>query len=143
PANSPEDMKAYTEKAFAVETISEDLKNELVHYFIAELDGKPVGYAKVKQNSQIECVKAKKPIELCRLYLLEEYIGKGFGGKLMRHCLEFAIENGHDVMWLGVWEYNYRAQGFYKKFGFRRVGEHIFQLGSDPQIDWVLQKELS
>jgi ribosomal protein S18 acetylase RimI-like enzyme len=142
PANSPDDMKAYTDKAFAVETISEDLKDKSVHYFVAELDGEIIGYAKIKQDAKIDCVKANAPIEICRLYLLEEYTGKGFGAKLMQHCLGFAKKNGHDVVWLGVWEYNYRAQKFYQKFGFKRVGEHIFQLGNDPQIDWILQKEI-
>ena len=45
-------------------------------------------------------------------------------------------------MWLGVWEYNPRAQRFYEKNGFRFVGKHTFLLGSDPQIDLLMQKDL-
>ncbi len=45
-------------------------------------------------------------------------------------------------MWLGVWEYNPRAQRFYERNGFRQVGKHTFQLGSDPQTDLLMQKEL-
>jgi RimJ/RimL family protein N-acetyltransferase len=45
-------------------------------------------------------------------------------------------------MWLGVWEYNPRAQRFYEKNGFRPVGQHVFQLGSDPQTDLLKQREL-
>jgi ribosomal protein S18 acetylase RimI-like enzyme len=46
-------------------------------------------------------------------------------------------------MWLGVWEYNPRAQRFYEKNGFRMVDKHTFVLGSDPQTDLLMQKELN
>ena len=46
-------------------------------------------------------------------------------------------------MWLGVWEFNPRAQAFYEKYGFYEVGRHIFQLGSDPQTDLLMQKDLN
>jgi ribosomal protein S18 acetylase RimI-like enzyme len=45
-------------------------------------------------------------------------------------------------MWLGVWEYNPRAQRFYEKNGFRIVGSHVFLLGEDPQTDLLMQREL-
>ena len=61
----------------------------------------------------------------------------------MDACFELAKSNGHDVMWLGVWEYNPRAQRFYEKNGFRVVGKHTFVLGSDPQTDLLMQKELA
>ena len=101
-----------------------------------------VGYAKVKRNSTEPCVSGENPLELCRLYSLNEYIGKGIGKSLMLQCLDFAAESGHDYMWLGVWEYNFRAQEFYKKFGFEKCGEHVFQLGNDPQTDWVFERKI-
>jgi ribosomal protein S18 acetylase RimI-like enzyme len=45
-------------------------------------------------------------------------------------------------MWLGVWTKNFRAQEFYRKFGFTKCGEHVFVLGSDPQTDWVMSRSL-
>ena len=59
----------------------------------------------------------------------------------MDACFEKAKETGRDVMWLGVWEYNPRAQRFYEKNGFRFVGKHTFLLGSDPQTDLLMQKK--
>ena len=142
PKNAPEDMKSYMDEAFSVDAISGELRDEDTIFFIAELGGQMVGYAKMKQNSREDCVSGENPIELCRLYSISDYIGKGIGKALMVRCLEFAKERRHDFMWLGVWEFNYRAQDFYKKFGFEKCGEHVFQLGTDPQTDWVLQKKL-
>jgi ribosomal protein S18 acetylase RimI-like enzyme len=45
-------------------------------------------------------------------------------------------------MWLGVGEDNQRAQRFYRKWGFQVVGEHIFQVGSDPQTDLIMERAL-
>jgi ribosomal protein S18 acetylase RimI-like enzyme len=142
PKNAPDDMKNYMDEAFSVEAISAELKDEDVIYFVAELAGEMIGYAKLKQNSREPCVSGTNPLELCRLYSLNEYIGKGIGKSLMLKSLDFAKKNGHDTFWLGVWEYNFRAQEFYKKFGFEKCGEHIFQLGTDPQTDWVFEKKI-
>jgi ribosomal protein S18 acetylase RimI-like enzyme len=142
PRNNPEDMKAYMDDAFSVETIKADLMDSTVVYLIAEIEGQTVGYAKLKAESTEPCVIGEKPIELCRLYALNKWIGHGIGAALMNACLDEAHKRKHDVMWLGVWEFNYRAQKFYFKFGFEKCGEHIFQLGEDPQTDWVLQRSI-
>lgn len=140
--NNPEDMKAYMDEAFSVETIVADLNDSTVVYLIAEIEGVAVGYAKLKAESTEPCIVARNPIELCRLYALNEWIGHGIGAGLMSVCLDEARKREHDVMWLGVWEFNFRAQKFYFKFGFEKCGEHIFQLGEDPQTDWILQRKI-
>jgi diamine N-acetyltransferase len=142
PKNAPDDLKSYMDEAFTQKTIAGELADNDITYFIAEIDGEMVGYAKLKRNSREDCTSGENPIELCRLYSVNEFIGKGIGKTLMLHCLKYAEENANDFMWLGVWEYNFRAQKFYEKFGFEKCGEHVFQLGKDPQIDWVLQKKL-
>ena len=49
-----------------------------------------------------------------------------------------ARARGARELWLGVWERNARAQAFYRKHGFRKVGTQIFVVGSDPQTDDVM-----
>ena len=41
-------------------------------------------------------------------------------------------------MWLGVWERNFRAQKFYRKYGFVDIGAHTFTLGRDHQTDLLM-----
>jgi ribosomal protein S18 acetylase RimI-like enzyme len=60
----------------------------------------------------------------------------------MKECFAVAKNLECDVIWLGVWEYNPRAQRFYEKHGFREVGKHVFLLGSDAQTDLLMQKEI-
>lgn len=142
PKNAPDDLKSYMDEAFTTPALSAELSDKGSIFFVAEIDNEIVGYAKLKQNSTEEGVSGTNPIELCRLYSLNEFIGKGIGKSLMLKCLEFAKENNHETIWLGVWEYNYNAQKFYTKFGFEKCGEHIFQLGNDPQTDWLMLRKI-
>ncbi len=142
PKNAPDDLADYMGKAFNIGQIASELADENSLFFIAELDGKPAGYAKVIRGTTEDGITAKHPIELSRLYSHQEFLGKGVGRDLMTACLDYAKTHEHDVMWLGVWEYNPRAQAFYTKNGFREVGKHTFQLGSDPQTDLLMQRSI-
>lgn len=142
PKNAPDDLAHYMRQAFSLEQITNELTDPKNVFLIAEIDGKPAGYAKVIINNIEPGISAKRPVELSRLYSHQEYIGKGVGQDLMDACFDRAKSLGHDVMWLGVWEYNPRAQRFYEKNGFRVVGKHVFQLGADAQTDLLMQKEL-
>lgn len=142
PENSSEDLKSYMDKFYTIEVLSAELTEPDVAYLVAETEGKLVGYAKLKRNSREPGITGDNPVELCRLYNLQEFIGKGIGKALMLKCLDFAGENRHDTIWLGVWENNDRAVNFYRKSGFEKCGEHIFQLGEDPQTDWLMQRNV-
>jgi ribosomal protein S18 acetylase RimI-like enzyme len=138
--NTPEDMEAYTAASFSLERLAEELHDPLSIFFIAEVEGRAAGYAKMHPGETPESVEGPQPIELVRLYVAAAWLGRGVGPALMRHCLEEARESGFQTIWLGVWERNHRAQAFYRKWNFHEVGEHLFQLGSDPQRDLVMQR---
>ncbi|MBV6496406.1 MAG: GNAT family N-acetyltransferase [Acidobacteria bacterium ACB1] len=142
PKNAPDDLAHYMRQAFNVEQITEELSDERNIFLIASVDEKPAGYAKLIVGRTETGITATRPIELSRLYSHQEYLGKGVGQNLMDSCFERARRHDHDVMWLGVWEYNPRAIAFYEKNGFHAVGKHIFQLGSDAQTDLLMQRDL-
>lgn len=142
PKNAPDDLAHYMRQAFNVEQIEGELADHKNVFLIAEIEGTAAGYAKLIIGSIEPGITATRPVELSRLYSQQEYIGKGVGQNLMDACFERAKGHDHDVMWLGVWEYNPRAQRFYEKNGFHFVGKHVFQLGEDPQTDLLMQKNL-
>ena len=142
PKNAPDDLAAYMAEAFSREQIERELADASNIFLIAEIGGDAAGYAKLTVGATEEGISAERPVELNRLYSHQKFLGKGVGQALMDECLARASELDCDVMWLGVWEYNPRAQRFYEKNGFRYVGRHVFQLGSDPQIDLLMQRSL-
>lgn len=143
PKNSPEDMADYLAKAFSLEQIKIELADKPAIFLIAEIENEPAGYAKLIIESREEPIKAEKPIELARLYSHQKFLGKGVGTKLMEESFALAEQLNCDAMWLGVWEFNPRAQNFYEKHGFRAIGQHIFQLGTDAQTDLIMIKNLT
>lgn len=138
--NSPEDMAAYVADSFSVERLTAELNEPASAFFIAEVEGSAAGYAKIQPGDAPDGVEGQRPIELVRLYVSREWLGRGVGHALMRRCVEAARETGFQTIWLGVWERNQRAQAFYRKWDFREVGEHVFQLGSDAQRDILMQR---
>jgi ribosomal protein S18 acetylase RimI-like enzyme len=142
PKNAPDDLNHYMRQAFNLEQISAELGDERNVFLVAELGIEAAGYAKIIIDNIEPGITAERPIELSRLYSHQKHLGRGVGQSLMDACFERARKEDRDVMWLGVWEYNPRAQRFYEKNGFRVVGKHVFLLGSDPQTDLLMQKEI-
>lgn len=142
PKNAPEDMEIYMKSAFSEEIQARELADPQIVYMIAEVARETAGFIKLHKDTREEMVTGERCLEIARFYLLQDWIGRGVSKEMMQTVLDFARENGFDTIWLGVWEYNYRAQAFYKKWGFEHVGTHIFQLGRDSQIDWVWQRKV-
>jgi len=127
----------------AFKQIAADLADPRCVFQIAEADGVALGYAMLRSGTTPEQVTGERPIELVRLYVSQDSLGSGVGAALMRACLDEAKRDGYQTLWLGVWEHNNRAQTFYRKWNFREVGTHLFQLGDDPQTDLLMQRRIS
>lgn len=138
--NTSQDMSAYLAASFSVAQQVAELADPASTFLLAEVDGLATGYAKLHNGLAAEDIEGARPVELVRLYVSREWLGRGIGEALMRACVNEARQAGHDAIWLGVWERNWRAQAFYRKWNFHAVGEHVFQLGSDPQRDILMRR---
>jgi GNAT superfamily N-acetyltransferase len=139
--NRKVDMDKYLAEVMSLENLTTELADEANYFFIAWHSSMPAGYAKLRANREPDII-AVLPLELERIYVLREYQDKKAGAALMKHCIDFAKSNGHDVLWLGVWELNHKAIGFYKKWGYEFCGSHPFLLGDDLQTDVLMRKDL-
>ena len=86
---------------------------------IDETSGGPVGFLGLREHAPPDCVRAKRPLQLWRLYVRPEFHGHGVARTLTGRALVHAHARGHDVVWLGDDPGNERAIGFYSKCGFR------------------------
>ena len=138
--NTPDDMNAYLAESFSPEKQAAELADSTSTFLIAENEGTAIGYARVAVGHIASGVTGAWPLEIARLYARKDWIGQGVGARLMQACLDEAVRQGCDTIWLDVWEKNARARAFYEKWGFSEVGEQVFQLGRDPQHDLILQR---
>ena len=139
-----EDMQSFLDKFYNDERLGKELMDPGTYCFFAEANGKPVAYLHFAEDyNNFPLMKKWKALELKRIYVLKEFHGKGIAQKLMDFFLTFAQEKKYEVVWLGVWEHNLRAQKFYEKYGFVNSGHtHDFPIGNTPQTDIWLWKFL-
>lgn len=140
--NAPENMDRYLDEAFDPGSILSQLEGPGSSFFILEVDGKAAGYLKVNLGSAQTDIHDPESLEVERIYVAKEFQGMGLGRRLMDFAVGSAASLGRKWVWLGVWEENRKAIGFYERCGFRRIGTHTFTLGSDKQTDLVMRLDL-
>jgi ribosomal protein S18 acetylase RimI-like enzyme len=140
--NTPENMAAYLAASFGPEQQRAELGDPQNTFLLIEADGVAMGYAQLRAGKPPACISDPTAIELVRLYVSSSFQGTGVGGRLMDACLTEARQAGYQTIWLGVWQQNTRAQAFYERWSFSVVGDHIFQLGADRQLDWLMERPL-
>jgi GNAT superfamily N-acetyltransferase len=141
-SNTPENMQAYMDSAFTLPQLTAELNDPNAIFILAEIEGQLAAYAKLLPDEAPECVRGDRPIELVRFYVDRPWQGSGLASNLMQLCLAEARRGGFKTIYLGVWERNFRAQAFYRKWDFVRVGDHIFHMGDDPQVDWWMMRAI-
>ena len=141
--NRPEDLAAYLAEAFGEPLQRAELTDPHSTVFLAERDGDVVGYVMLRDGPAPACVNDTSAIEIARLYAGQRWIGAGIGALLMQRCLVEAASRGRRTIWLGVWERNARAIGFYQRWHFTIVGSRPFQLGSDRQNDRIMSRRVA
>ena len=140
--DAPADLADYIYESFALDKIVSEIEDENSAFFIIYQNYHAVGYAKLREDSEVYCVNNETAVELQRIYLVERVFGTGVGEIFLKHCLEFAKAKGFKTLWLGVWEENRRAIRFYEKHGFRQVGKIAFPYGETVGTNWIMEKVL-
>lgn len=142
--NTGNSVSAYMASAFTKEQLLEEIKDASSVFFMAYIAQfeKPVGYTKLRKGKNPKELKNIRAIEIHRIYVLEEMIGKKIGKALIEKCLEVAQRENYEVIWLSVGEKNHRAINFYKKWNFEKFSSHMFRLGTEEQRDFLMKKDL-
>ena len=149
--NTPEDMRAYLAEHFTEDALRRLLVDPACQVLVLEDGATPVGWALLVSgrsaprdaSAAARDISSGAEVEIRRFYVEARLHGGDAATSLLASVLSRARELGAAAVWLAVWEHNRRAQGFYGKHGFRRVGAQAFQLGADTQTDDVLLRPLS
>jgi ribosomal protein S18 acetylase RimI-like enzyme len=132
-ATPPDDMRQFLEETFQPALQEAEIADANRVVLVAIVDDEIAGFAQLRRETSIE---------LQRLYVDKRWHGRGVAKALMDEVMERACRSGCEKIWLGVWEHNFRAQAFYRKYGFEVCGSHVFPVGNDPQIDLLMSRRL-
>jgi len=131
------DMESYLEEYYNLPKVEAELSIPDAYNYFAEVNSVPVGYIRFMEDySDYPFKERRKAIELKRLYILKKFQGEGVAQELMKVYFDHATAHAFELAWLSVWELNFKAQHFYKKYGFEYSGhQHPFPIGDTPQTD--------
>lgn len=140
--NSPENMKAYIERAFNEKQLEKELSNRFSQFFFVYFNEAVAGYLKVNTNEAQSEEMGDESFEIERIYISDRFQKHGLGKYLLNQAIEIAMERKKKKVWLGVWEKNENAIAFYKKMGFVQTESHAFYMGDEEQTDFIMTKTL-
>ncbi len=139
---SSSDIAQYVEESFSVASLSAELANPVSRFFFSEIENEVVGYLKVNLGSEQIEESLGQAVEIERLYVLSPYHGDNVGRLLFEKSVEIAKQHNASSLWLGVWEGNERALGFYHKNGFVEFDKRDFKFGQDEAVNLLMKLEL-
>ena len=107
---SPEQIIYMMNMMYAPEIMEKELASGYTFELLV-IDGRDAGY-------MVYAPYEPGTMKLHKLYLLEEFQGKGYGQKMLRHVINVASGHGFSSVILAVNKQNQKAQKAYKRFGF-------------------------
>ena len=140
--NSADNLNKYLDEKFTVTKLSEELNHPHSKFYFAQIGEEVVGYLKTNTGEAQTELMDLNAFEIQRIYVLQAYHGKKVGQLLIEKALEEARKTTCNYVWLGVWQENHRAIGFYSKNGFIKFDTHIFKMGDEEQMDWLMKLDL-
>jgi ribosomal protein S18 acetylase RimI-like enzyme len=149
PPHTTDEAKAqFIETVLSEERFTQYLADPARNLLLAESGDEVVGYAMLVAGEPADpdaaqAIRVRPTIELSKCYVLPGHHGAGVAGALMVASLDAAAGRTAAGIWLGVNEENERAQRFYGKHGFERVGSKRFLVGDRLERDWVMERTLT
>ena len=107
-------------RKYTGEELQEILRNENRPIFVAEENGKVLGYCFciIQQVEHSNNLRDSVSLFIDDLCVDEHFRGKKIGKALNDYVMEYARERGCYDITLNVWEGNDQAMAFYRKLGF-------------------------
>lgn len=140
--NTEEDMRLYMDSHINPQKLAAEMSNPDSEFYLAEKDNKVIGYLKVNFGAAQNDLNDERSLEIERIYISNEFYGKGYGQVLFDKAVTIAKSHNLDYIWLGVWEKNEKAINFYIRNGMSKFSQHSFMLGNDRQTDILMKLEL-
>ncbi|UAK24219.1 GNAT family N-acetyltransferase [Sphingomonas nostoxanthinifaciens] len=136
-----DDLAGFERASYSVEAVATELADPQRMQWVAEADGRFIGYAHVGPAKLPHPDVSAGDGELYQLYLDDAAQGLGLGRQLLDIALDHLAAARPGPIWIGVWSGNHRAQAIYAKRGFVKVGDYRFPVGEWHDDEFILRHE--
>lgn len=134
------DLTCYLARTYTVEAYRAFLESPEHHLWVAVDEGEMVGYLLAGPCSLPHGEVAAEDREIKRFYVRSSHQNCGVGTALFETALRCLLSAGPRTLWLGVWSQNPRAQRFYRRYGFDRVGEYFYEVGATWDFEFIFRR---
>jgi diamine N-acetyltransferase len=144
PGSPAADIDAFIAQHLSAERFGDYVRDPHRAVLVADDAGAFTGYAMLvfgePHDPEVAAQLTAHPTaELSKLYVAPEHHGAGTARSLMGAALRVAVDRGAAGVWLGTNQENTRAQRFYAKCAFARVGTKRFALGARVEDDYIFE----
>ena len=138
-----EDLYPFLDATHSEAALARELADPTRAYCLAERAGRLVGYCKLGLAcGWPEHARGQRVMELKQLYTAADVTGGGIGGALMDWAMADLAARGADEVQLSVWSENHAAQRFYQRYGFAKVADTTFHVGTHVDEEYLLARML-
>lgn len=113
-----QDATPYLKKSFTRKIVQTESEEKNTRLFIVNYFQKAVGILKIITNYGIDGLPESETLFIEKIYLLEEYSGKGIGSKVLSLVETFAKKSHKTIIWLDAMVKG-KAIPFYLRNGFK------------------------
>lgn len=134
----------YLESSFTNEVLAKEAKDDNTILYLIYFARKVVGIFKITINAPILSYASEESLCIDKIYILNEYSGKGIGGKILQFVILRAQEMNKKIVWLDTMQKGPALQ-FYLKNGFQISGESKVLFESvieDLSLMYIMTKEV-
>lgn len=136
----PEDLQAFLQESHSVDAYAKALADSRYALWLAEADGRAIGYAQAGPCGLPHADVRPEDGELKRLYVRAGAQNAGTGRALMDAAMAWLLRDGPRTLWVSVWSENYGAQRFYARYGFSFAGEYAFIVGRQRDREFIYRR---
>ena len=137
---SPKDLADFLVSEQAPERYREWARDPRYALWIAEADGRALGFTLAGPCTLPHAEVTPACGELKRIYMRREAQGSGIGSRMFAAALDWLTAPGRDL-WIGVWSENFGAQRLYGRHGFEKVGTYYFPVGEQRDYEFILRRK--
>ena len=138
----PEDLTIFCQQQYSVAAIQADLEKADRFYLVLVYGSEVVGCLRMGTPTLALAKPDLSGIELARFYLDAAHRSGGWGSGMLKMAEAESSKLGFGQVWLHVYLPNIRAQEFYYRHGYTKMGEEQLVFRQSHPTGLVLRKRL-
>lgn len=130
--------KWFLNRNYSLENLKKELQDPRARYFFISTKEQEIGIVRYLIPSCTRIYPIPAATKLHRLYLHQDFQGKGIASQTIKMVENDSQKNGINTLWLEVMEFKEQAKRFYEKSGFELATTYLIDFEQMlPEYRWI------